>query len=152
MSLYLVQHGKSHSKETDPERSLTDEGKKETIRIAEVAKGYGILISGILHSGKKRAAETADIFGSYFELKDSITEKTGMSPNDDVVEFSRGIADKNIMYVGHLPFMERLASYLIIGSSDKTVFKFQNSGIVCLDFDSDTGTWRIKWSLMPHIE
>jgi phosphohistidine phosphatase len=56
------------------------------------------------------------------------------------------------MLVGHLPFMERLTSYLITGSTDKPVFKFQNGGILCMDQDMDTHTWFIKWALMPYIE
>ena len=57
----------------------------------------------------------------------------------------------NLMLVGHLPFMERLASYLITGSIEKPVFKFQNGGILCMDKDPETKTWFIKWSLMPDI-
>jgi phosphohistidine phosphatase len=55
------------------------------------------------------------------------------------------------MLVGHLPFMERLTSFLITGSIDKPVFKFQNSGIVCLDKDPEPQAWVIRWALMPKI-
>jgi len=48
MSLYLVQHGKSYSKEIDPERKLTDEGKADVERIAAVAKEYGIVVQCIM--------------------------------------------------------------------------------------------------------
>jgi phosphohistidine phosphatase len=48
--------------------------------------------------------------------------------------------------------MERMTSFLITGSIEKPVFKFQNSGIVCLDKDSASGFWRIKWALVPNIE
>jgi len=53
--------------------------------------------------------------------------------------------------VGHLPFMERLTAYLITGSMERPVFKFQNSGIVCLDKPPNIMAWVIKWALMPHI-
>ena len=52
MALFLVQHGKSLPKELDPDQGLSDEGFAETKRIAEVAKGYGINVMRILHSGK----------------------------------------------------------------------------------------------------
>jgi phosphohistidine phosphatase len=55
------------------------------------------------------------------------------------------------MLVGHLPFMERMTSFLITGSTENPVFKFQNSGIVCLDQDPETKSWFIKWTLMPNI-
>ncbi|MBW2055509.1 MAG: phosphohistidine phosphatase SixA, partial [Deltaproteobacteria bacterium] len=57
----------------------------------------------------------------------------------------------NRMLVGHLPFMERMTSYLITGSIETPVFKFQNSVIVCLDNYPTTPFWVIKWTLMPNI-
>ncbi len=36
MRLYLMQHGKSKSKDEDPDRSLTDDGRAEVERIAAV--------------------------------------------------------------------------------------------------------------------
>jgi phosphohistidine phosphatase len=72
---------------------------------------------------------------------------------DDVTAIADQISSKdNLMLVGHLPFMERLTSYLITGSTDKPVFKFQNGGILCMDHDMDAHTWFIKWALMPYIE
>jgi len=55
------------------------------------------------------------------------------------------------MLVGHLPFIERLTSYLITGSTDIPVFRFQNGGIVCMDTDPDSRFWFIRWALMPRI-
>jgi phosphohistidine phosphatase len=47
--------------------------------------------------------------------------------------------------------MDRMASYLVIGSTDTPVFKFQNSGIVCLNKNPDSDSWVIAWTLMPNI-
>ena len=38
MALFLVQHGLSLSKEKDPEKGLSNAGKEDTRRIADVAK------------------------------------------------------------------------------------------------------------------
>jgi phosphohistidine phosphatase len=71
---------------------------------------------------------------------------------DDVAACAAKIdPDENVMLVGHLPFMERITSYLITGSIDQPLIKFQNSGIVCLDKDPETQGWVIKWTLMPNI-
>lgn len=151
MSLFLVQHGKSLPKDVDPDQGLSEEGISDVKRIAEVAKGYKVHVSGIKHSTKKRARQTAQIFASY--LKAGIDETSGLKPLDDVKVIAGTIAGKdNLMFVGHLPFMEKLTSFLITGSTDKTVFKFQNGGILCLDHDQDDPRWFIKWSLMPKIE
>ncbi|MFC1856495.1 phosphohistidine phosphatase SixA [Thermodesulfobacteriota bacterium] len=152
MSSYLVQHGKSLSKDVDPEKGLSDEGMAEVERIANVAKGYGIPVKAIMHSGKKRALQTAEIFAAALNPPEGLEKIDGINPLDNVAVFSETLEGRiSQMLVGHLPFMEKLTSYLIAGSIDKPVFKFQNGGIVCLDKHPDTQTWVIKWTLMPNI-
>jgi phosphohistidine phosphatase len=152
MALFLVQHGKSLPKDKDPEQGLSEEGISEVEQIAKVAKGYGVYVSRIIHSGKKRARQTADIFAFSLKPENGVQESTGLKPLDDVSAYAGKInSEDNIMLVGHLPFMERLTSYLITGSIDIQVFKFQNAGIVCMDKDPDSGSWFIRWALMPKI-
>ena len=152
MALYLVQHGKSLPKDIDPDQGLSEEGIAETKRIAEVAADYGINVSLIKHSVKTRAHKTAEIFASALKPAGSIVEIGGLKPLDDVIAFAATIEpDENAMLIGHLPFMERMTSYLVTGSTDKPVFKFQNSGIVCLNKDPNSGSWVIVWTLMPKI-
>ena len=153
MALFLVQHGYSLPKDKDPKKGLSPEGIAETKRIAEVAKAYNVLVSGITHSGKTRARQTAEIFESILKPEQRIRESSGLNRLGDVTAFAHKIDSKaNRMLVGHLPFMERMTSYLITGSTEKPVFKFQNSGIVCLDKYPTTPFWVIKWTLMPNIE
>ncbi len=152
MALFLVQHGKSLPKDIDPDQGLSDEGISEVKRIAETAKGYGVKVSCIMHSGKKRALQTAEIFADALRPEKGVKERSGLKPLDDVTAVAKELDSKeNVMLVGHLPFMERLTNYLITGSTDKRVFKFQNGGILCLDQDPDTNAWYIKWALMPNI-
>lgn len=152
MALFLVQHGKSLPKDKDPDQSLSEEGILEVERIANVARGYGVQASCIKHSGKKRAQQTADIFASAVNPENGVQERSGLNPLDDVTALADEINSKdNIMLVGHLPFMERLTSCLITGSTEKPVFKFQNGGILCMDQCPDTRSWFIKWALMPNI-
>jgi phosphohistidine phosphatase len=152
MTLYLVQHGQSLPKDVDPDQGLSKTGVTETERIAGVAKDYQINIGHILHSVKTRARKTADIFASALNPSGGVKEVEGLKPMDDVAAFAADLSpDTHTMLIGHLPFMERMTSYLVTGSIDKPVFKFQNSGIVCLDQDPDTKSWIIIWTLMPHI-
>jgi phosphohistidine phosphatase len=152
MALFLVQHGKSLPKDEDPKKGLSSEGIAETNRIAEVAKAYNVLVAGITHSGKTRARQTAEIFESILKPEQGIQESSGLNPLDDVTAFADKIdSAANRMLVGHLPFMERMTSFLITGSMETPVFKFQNSGIVCLDKYPTTPFWVIKWTLMPNI-
>lgn len=152
MAVFLVQHGKSLSKELDPEQGLSPNGIADVERIADVARGYGVHVSSISHSGKKRALQTAEIFSAALNPMGGIQEKLGLKPLDDVRAFADTLkGQNNLMIVGHLPFLERLTSYLVTGDIEKPVLKFQNGGIVCLDEGPDGKGWVIKWTLMPEI-
>lgn len=152
MALYLVQHGKSLPKDADPQQGISEEGRADVERIAAVARNYGIRVTEIAHSGKQRALQTADIFASAFAIPSKVTERSGLKPLDDVVAFATTLNSRDeLMLVGHLPFMEKMTSYLVTGDADQTVFKFQNGGIVCLEQSIDDRSWYIKWTLMPNI-
>ncbi len=152
MALYLVQHGKSLSKAEDPEKGLSAEGKLETERIADVARGYQVRVSCILHSGKKRARETAEILTNRLSPTDGSEPCDGINPLDDVRAFADGLElDKNVMLVGHLPFLERQIGMIVCGNPDQTVFKLQNSGILCLDRVPEEKNPVIRWALMPSV-
>lgn len=152
MALYLVQHGKSKPKDEDPERSLSEIGEAIVVKMAKIAKEHDITVSSIRHSGKKRAEQTAEIFANILVPREGTAKMPGLNPLDDVKIFANRLTgDQNIMLVGHLPFMEKLTSFLIVKKEDIQIFKFQNGGIICLDFDTDRKTWYIKWALMPDV-
>ncbi len=150
MAIFLVQHGLSLSKGQDPEKGLSEAGKEDTLKIADVAKFYQISVNEIWQSGKKRASQTSEILKGKLKDKPTIVEVSGIKPMDDVKSFAEKLdSTSDVMIVGHLPFMERLVSYLTVKSSDYRVIKFQNSGIVCLDREKND--WYIKWVLNPNI-
>ncbi|MFW6081569.1 MAG: phosphohistidine phosphatase SixA [Desulfosalsimonas sp.] len=152
MALYLVQHGKNLSKEIDADQSLSEEGKKDAERIGDTAAAYEVVVGRIRHSGKKRAAQTAEIFAEKLGVGD-VEEAEGLKALDDPAGFAEGNIKpgENLMLVGHLPFMERMGSWLTTGSQQYTVFKFQNAGIVCLDKLPESEYWAVMWALMPNI-
>ena len=150
MALFIVQHGLSLPEDIDPERGLSAEGRSDVERIASVAAGYGVRVAVIVHSGKKRAMQTAEIMASHLH-PDELIKRAGINPADPVEPFAATLDVKSdLMIVGHLPFLERLVSHLILGRSEPRVFRLQKGGILCLD--SVDGAWVIKWSLMPRID
>ena len=150
MVIYLVQHGKALDKSVDPERGLSAEGIKEIKSIALQAQTAGIKVSSILHSGKLRAEQTAELYASALDVRQVQTVE-GIQPKDNVAEFinTHQLQDKS-MLVGHLPFMQKLASCLVNGNEENKVIQFQNGGIVCLEQDQ-SGQWYIKWTLMTTL-
>ena len=152
MALYVVQHGRCLPKSEDPQKGLSADGKSETMRIAAVAKGYAVKVSRIAHRGKNRARETAELFAEALSPPGGIEVLRGMNPLDDVSVFAQHLPlDQDLMLVGHLPFMERLVGFLVCGNAEQTVFKLQNSGIVCLDRVPHVDHPVIRWALMPSV-
>jgi phosphohistidine phosphatase len=152
MALYVVQHGKSLPASEDPDKGLSKAGQLETQRIAEVAAGYRVRVACIRHSGKKRARQTAEIVGQYLSPDQGIEACEGMDPLDDVSTFAKALKlDRQVMLVGHLPFLQRLIGLLVGGNPDRLLFKLQNSGIVCLDLVEGVPHPVICWALMPSI-
>jgi phosphohistidine phosphatase len=148
MTLYFVQHGLALSKEVDADRPLSAEGRKEVERISSYLEKVGVTVNKICHSGKIRAMETARIFADQIG-GGNMSELSGMGPNDDVREFAATLRDDKTMYVGHLPQMGNLVSYLITGDESEKVVKFANGGAVCVEEDN-TGFY-IEWYLKPSI-
>ncbi|MCD6306463.1 MAG: phosphohistidine phosphatase SixA [Deltaproteobacteria bacterium] len=152
MAIYLVQHGRNLPKDQDPEQGLSPRGIDDVKRIAGLARGYEVPVASIVHSGKKRALQTAEIFCEALNPPQGIKQMDGLKPLDDVAAVAGGLKpESGLMIVGHLPFMERLASFLINGDTNRPVFKFQNGGIVCLDQAPGGNGWVIKWTLTPEI-
>ncbi len=152
MAIYLVQHGQCLSKEEDPEKGLSTTGVDDVSRIAQVAAGYRVQVDRILHSGKQRALQTAEIIAEILKPEKGIGASEGMNPLDDAVTFAATLdMASNTMVVGHLPHLEKLAALWVSGQDQKPVFQLQNGGILCLDHYTGTEQVVIKWALMPNV-
>lgn len=152
MSLLLVQHGKSAPAEVDPARGLTQSGRDEVRRVAGLLGGGKVRVDYIYHSGKDRAKQTAEIFDAALKPSQGITVCAGIAPMDDVADFAAGLdLDCDQMFVGHLPFMDRLASHLLAGDQDRGVVTFCNGGVVCLRHESDRRVWTLAWTVVPDL-
>jgi phosphohistidine phosphatase len=149
MKLYLIQHGISLPEEKDPEKSLSPEGKEETQRTAEFLKTKNIKVDAVWHSPKLRAMQTAQIVANSIFCSE-IKERNDLKPLDSAENFPEEIRflDKNLMIVGHLPFLQKLASLLLSASETNQFISFKNSGVVCLEY---TDTWKIAWMITPVL-
>lgn len=152
MLLYLVQHAEAKREEEDPERGLTDKGFKDIARTAAYAKKLGITVNAIHHSGKKRAMQTAQILADQLKPEKGVAETDSLAPMDDPAIWDNRVAEMNedIMLVGHLPSLARLASLLLCGDKEKGIVDFKMAGIVRLK-RFDDGRWAVEWMLVPEM-
>jgi phosphohistidine phosphatase len=150
MRLYLVQHGEAKSEAEDPERSLTMRGEEETRKVSDAAKRLGIRPSRIYHGGKKRAEQTAGIIAGALDLSAQVGQ--GLNPSDDVRPWAERISGEaeDLMIVGHLPFLEKLASFLVSGDEGAKAVIFRYSAIVCLE-KKESGRWAVDRVIKPEM-
>jgi len=152
MALFSAPHGKSQPKDMDPAQGLSPAGIEEVERVAASAREGGLRVGRILHSTKKRARQTAEIFAAALVPAGGMQEQQGLKPLDDPAAFAATIAKTDdLLVVGHLPFMEKLVAYLVTGTMEPAVLKFINAGIACLDRDPAAGRWFIKWTIVPRL-
>ena len=149
MILYLVQHGKAKSSEEDHARPLSSKGLEEVRKVAAWSAQIGLKVDQIRHSGKKRAEQTAEIFAEKIKPGQGVKAVEGLGPMDDInpVADELNREEKNLMLVGHLPFLSRLVSRLVAGNPDKPLLQFQNAAIVCLVRQENQ--WIFEWYIIP---
>ncbi len=152
MRLYLVQHGEAFSEEQDPVRPLTEKGKSDSLKSVQFLKNAGLSVDAIWHSQKKRSIETAQIFQDILSATQGLQQQQGLSPNDPVDKiFTEIQAQKqSIMIVGHLPFLAKLASLILIGHDAPQLVKFSMGGVVALEKDAE-GNRQIVFQIVSDL-
>ena len=151
MRIFLVQHGLALTEEEHPERPLSPQGLEDVTRVA----GFLSLFEKpkpklIVHSGKRRAEQTAQMFGEAWQVSD-IHKADGLNPGDNPEVWMEKLQEiqQDILMVGHLPFLPKLASLLIRGDAEVETIRFRNGGVVCLEKAEDG--YKVLWHINPTM-
>lgn len=153
MNLYLVQHADALSKEEDPARPLSAQGQTDVGNIAAYIKErVSMPVQQIWHSGKTRARQTAQALDQVLQPVTGTEEDPDLGGGDDPALWANRLADmnENVMLVGHMPHLRKLASLLLCGDPEIKIINFQNSGIVHLARDNG-GEWTVGWIITPAV-
>ena len=141
MRLYLVQHGEAKSEAEDPDRPLTDRGAAYVREVANRATAAGLVkVDRILHSGKTRARQTAEIWGETLGVK--IEAADGLAPNDDASIWAGRLTGQDRMLVGHLPHLANLTQLLLGGDANQPKVVFRHGDLVGLE-QNESGRWAL---------
>ncbi|MDX8397728.1 MAG: phosphohistidine phosphatase SixA [Mariprofundaceae bacterium] len=151
MKLYLVQHGLSVDESEDSLRPLSSQGREDIVRTG----GFLSLFERpqpvrIVHSNKLRSQQTAQMFSEAWGCK-VVEQSMDLSPNSEAHVWASRMVETHadMMLVGHLPHLSRLAGLLITGHSDSEVVRFRNGGVLCLErVEND---WRVCWHINPTL-
>ncbi len=157
MHLYLVQHGDAVSKEVDPNRPLSEKGRKSVGQLASFLARSRLRVSRVLHSGKLRAQQTALIYAEVLGPGRFVQDSAyPIGPNDPIDILQQALAaevnsDDSLMIVGHLPYMDKLASHLLTGDQAAGTVQFEPGCVIALESTNDRPTWTLRWMMRPSL-
>lgn len=152
MNVYLVQHAQARKEQENPERPLSDKGLSDIKKVAAfISKNIDITIHKIHHSGKTRARQTAEVLADALHRSENCFEAEGLKPLNDPSFWAERLAreTENIMLVGHLPHLSKLASLMLCQDSDREVVEFQMGGVVCIG-KQNSENWSVQWMIIPE--
>ena len=144
MRLYIVQHGDSLPKDVNADRPLSDQGRADIQRLTEWLSSHDVQIAQILHSGKTRAKETAEILRPWLKSHKQIYKGQGLAPNDSPEAFLHQLrdAEKDTLVVGHMPFVARTVSQALTGAPDRQLVEFVPGSVAGIE-RSEGASWRL---------
>jgi phosphohistidine phosphatase len=147
MKLYIVRHGDYLTVDKDPKKGLSQKGIEESKKIAKFLANQRVLPIAIWHSGKDRAAKTAEIISKSIGANKLVARKD-LGPAEPVKKLPQEIlkSEGDLMIVGHIPFIQKLSGLLLANSINIDIIKFCNAGVVCLEHDK---YWKILWIATP---
>ena len=151
MRLYLVQHGQAFPAAEHPDRSLTDQGRREVATVATLLARRQPPVSRIIHSGKTRARQTAELLADHLTPGQPVEPAAGLDPDDPVepwVAAANGWTEDRLL-VGHQPFLGKLVSRLVLGE-ERALVDYRPGTVVCLE-PTGAGDWRIVGMFGPAL-
>ncbi len=150
MRLLIVQHGDALAKSVDPDRPLSEIGHRDIHHLSGYLGRRGIAVDRVLHSGKPRARQTAEMLAAELAPGGQVDAYPGLAPADPVAPIAEQAANwpGDALLVGHLPFVGKLVSQLITGRDSVEIVQFLPGSAVCLERADGTG-WAIVWMIRP---
>ncbi len=152
MRIYLIQHGLAVPKDVDPDRPLSEQGRGDVQRLADLLYKAGVQVEQVLHSGKTRAEQTAAILAEALLPEGQPQVHAGLGPKAPLEKVSPEIAFWSVdtLIVGHLPYLGRLASLLLASDPDRSLLAFQPGTMACLEKEAE-GQWVLAWMVRPEL-
>ena len=143
MNLYILRHAiaEEHSpSKPDSQRRLTGDGARKMRKVAKGIKALDLKLDLILSSPYLRAKETAEIAAKTLDCKKKLhltpTLASSGNPRELIEELKRKHPKaKEVMLVGHEPYLSNLISLLLSGQTDISI-QFKKAGLCHLSVSS----------------
>jgi len=113
-----------------------------------------VRVGHCVHSGKLRAEQTAELLISESGAEASVEARPGLAPNDPAAPTAQwlgGVTEHQALaLVGHLPFLDRLAS-LLVADEDAQVVRFRMGGLVKLEPKENRDGFAVVGAIPPDL-
>jgi len=152
MRLWIVQHGDAIAKNVNPDRPLSEKGRSDIERLASYLADCGVHVERVVHSGKTRAQQTANILAAALQARERVEAVKNLNPMDPPDTFAAECAGAagDFLVAGHMPFVGKLASLLTAACEEATLLGFVPGTAACLE-RADDGTWSVVCLLRPEF-
>ncbi len=160
MELYLIRHGIAEEQTSsikDEERSLTQEGRQKTEKVAQRIKNLGLQFDLILTSPLVRARQTAEILIAA-KLSSHLEESAYLAFNGEIsnwlvdwLEPKNYSPNTQLALVGHEPCLSNWAEILLWGEA-KDSFVLKKAGMIGVklpEIGSPVGRSQMFWLTPP---
>ena len=135
MQLYLLRHADADTNApSDDERTLSDKGETQALRVADFCKAHALKPAAILASPLPRAQQTAAAIGEKFGM-DVITERwlaCGAVPATVLGYLAEMNEHPAVMLVGHEPDLSRLVAHLL-GAGRSDVIHIRKASLTAIE-------------------
>jgi phosphohistidine phosphatase len=152
MRLWIVQHGDALAKDVNPDRPLSEKGQSDVERLASHLAGCGVRVERVVHSGKARAEQTANILATALQVVERVEAVKNLDPLDSPELFAAecAAATGDLLVAGHMPFVSKLVSLLVATREEATLLGFVPGTAAGLQ-RSDDGAWSVVCLLRPEF-
>ena len=152
MKLYLAQHGDATPKEENPDRPLSKKGRADVRDIARFLSHIDTAVARVMHSGKLRAKQTAEMLAEQLAPGCTLEINEHINPLDSPVKAAKEITQHqdDILLVGHLPHLAKLATLLLTGHEEPMIVTFSPGVVACLERSEDKH-WSVICSVSPEM-
>jgi phosphohistidine phosphatase len=160
MNIFLLRHGIAVERSTtdsqkDSDRPLTPKGKRQLRKSAAAMKKMKLRFDLILSSPYERARRTAEIVAKELKLKKRLKFSDLLRYESDPQELISQLAQlkrtpKNLLLVGHEPYLSQLISWLTTGAPDLAM-DFNKGGLCKIEAEKlrPGQCAQLAWLLTP---
>ena len=151
MKLYCSRHGEAETlPNTSGERALSTQGRIDVKAMANYLAARNVRVSRVIHSGKYRAQQTAEILHHSIGGSQPLEVSQLLLPDQFAQPLLKlvNIWKQDTLLVSHLPFISSFVNQLITGNDSLEIVRFTPGTVVCLGCYGTKDHWMVNW-VMP---